>query len=189
MKAARNKIEEVGAGVQSVERALELLEILAQSGKWMGISELATISGQPIGTVHRLLQTLVARRYVTRNGRTRRYALGPAAHALAGAELQTPDWPTIATPFLRELVEVMGKQPTSPSWSVTALSMSRRRNPRAWYGCSQRSATGPPCTAPVAERSCWPISRKHPSPPSSPRPACPPAPAEPLPIPNSYAAS
>src|SRR6266446_9638863 len=96
--------------VQSVERALDLLECLARSSSsWVGISELSNATGQPVATVHRLLMTLVARQYVVRDSRTRRYALGPAFRRLAGAGLQTPDWPTIATPQLREVVEIRGE--------------------------------------------------------------------------------
>ena len=48
-------------GVKSVERALDLLEFLAQSPNRVGISELSVATGQPVATVHRLLMTLVAR--------------------------------------------------------------------------------------------------------------------------------
>ncbi len=96
--------------VQSVERALDLLECLARSSSsWVGISELSNATGQPVATVHRLLMTLVARQYVVRDSRTRRYALGPAFRRLAGTSLQTPDWTTIVTPHLRELVEISGE--------------------------------------------------------------------------------
>lgn len=96
-------------GVQSIERALDLLEYLAHSSDWVGISELSAATGQPVGTVHRLLQTLMARDYVVRDSRIRRYALGPAARLLASAESLTPDWAEIATPLLSELVEISGE--------------------------------------------------------------------------------
>src|SRR5579863_946538 len=96
-------------GVQSIERALDLLEYLARSSNWVGISELSAATGQPVGTVHRLLQTLMARDYVVRDSRIRRYALGSAARLLANAESLTPDWTEIATPLLRELVEISGE--------------------------------------------------------------------------------
>ncbi|QBD77801.1 IclR family transcriptional regulator [Ktedonosporobacter rubrisoli] len=95
--------------VQSVERALELLECLAHSSAWVGISELSHATGQPVGTIHRLLMTLVAREYVVRDNRTRRYALGPAFRRLASTDLQTPDWVKIGNPHLRELVEISGE--------------------------------------------------------------------------------
>src|SRR5579875_3888367 len=103
-----------GSGVQSIERALDLLECLARSSDWMGISELSAATGQPVGTVHRLLMTLMAREYVVRDSRTRRYALGPAFRLLAGVALQTPNWSEIATPYLRELVEISGEPATRP---------------------------------------------------------------------------
>ncbi|GAC1378488.1 MAG: allantoin degradation transcriptional regulator AllR [Ktedonobacteraceae bacterium] len=93
-------------GVQSVERAFDLLECLARSPQWVGISELSAATGQPIGTVHRLLKTLMLREYVVRDKRMRRYALGPAVRMLATPDLQMPNWTEIAAPFLRKLVEV-----------------------------------------------------------------------------------
>ena len=51
-------------GVQSIERAFELLEMLADAGGALGLSELATASGLPLPTVHRLMRTLVNRGYV-----------------------------------------------------------------------------------------------------------------------------
>jgi IclR family acetate operon transcriptional repressor len=95
--------------VQSVERALDLLEFLAQSVNKVGISELSIATGQPVATVHRLLKTLTARGYVTRDSRTRRYAPGPAAHALASMDHQMMNWTEIAASFLRELVEISGE--------------------------------------------------------------------------------
>lgn len=109
-ESAESKQETMsGSGVQSIERALDLLECLAHSPDWMGISELSSATGQPVGTVHRLLMTLMAREYVIRDGRTRRYALGPAFRTLASVALQTPNWSEIASPFLRELVELSGE--------------------------------------------------------------------------------
>lgn len=97
------------SAVQSIERALDLLECLARSSDWMGISELSHATGQPVGTIHRLLKTLTAREYVVRDSRTRRYALGPAFRRLAGTGLQTLDWTVVATPLLQELVEISGE--------------------------------------------------------------------------------
>ncbi len=96
-------------GVQSVERALDLLELLARSSGWVGISELSAATGQPVGTVHRLLMTLVARGYVMRDSRKRRYALGTTARMLAGTDSPVLNWSEIATPFLHELVEISGE--------------------------------------------------------------------------------
>jgi DNA-binding IclR family transcriptional regulator len=61
--------------VQSVERALDLLEALA-SGRELGVTELAGAAALPPSTVHRLLATLTKRGYVTQNAASGRYMLG-----------------------------------------------------------------------------------------------------------------
>lgn len=63
-------------GVQSVERAFALLEALARHGQPVGVSELAAERGLSLGTIHRLLRTLVNLGYV-RQEPSRTYALGP----------------------------------------------------------------------------------------------------------------
>lgn len=62
--------------VQSLTRALDLLDHLADAGGRATLSELAAASGLPAASVHRLLATLVAQGHVRREAR-RRYALGP----------------------------------------------------------------------------------------------------------------
>ncbi|MGP3533147.1 IclR family transcriptional regulator [Microbacterium sp. RD1] len=70
--------------VQSVQRALEVLEALSAAGGESGVAELALTLGLPGPTVHRILQTLNRRGYVLRLP-SRRYALGPALMRLGDA--------------------------------------------------------------------------------------------------------
>ncbi len=93
-------------GVQSVERAVGLLELLARGGGRLPLSELAEQSALPLGTVHRLLATLTSAGCVFQEG-DRRYALGPALIPLGDAATRLlGDW---AQPFLVRLVEVSGE--------------------------------------------------------------------------------
>jgi IclR family acetate operon transcriptional repressor len=95
-----------GATVQSVDRALLLLELLAQSGGRLAISDLAARSGLSLGTVHRLLASLTARGYV-RQDPDRRYALGTALLPLGDAATRLlSSW---AMPFLSQLAEQCGE--------------------------------------------------------------------------------
>ena len=95
-----------GRPVQSVDRALLLLEVLAQAGGRLPISELAQRSGLPLGTVHRLMASLGARGYV-RQDRDRRYALGTALLPLGTAATRLlSSW---AVPFLAQLAEQCGE--------------------------------------------------------------------------------
>lgn len=64
------------ATVQSIERALTLLNVLSGAPEGIGISELAAETGLSKSTVHRLLATLVHMKYVTQDKKTERYMLG-----------------------------------------------------------------------------------------------------------------
>jgi IclR family acetate operon transcriptional repressor len=93
-------------GVQSVHRALDVLEALAAAGGTASLGDLATACGLPTPTLHRLASTLADRGYV-RQGPDRRYSLGSRlvplgadAHALLGER---------TLPVLRELAEMTGE--------------------------------------------------------------------------------
>jgi IclR family acetate operon transcriptional repressor len=62
-------------GVQSLHRALDLVEVVAARGGHLTIGEIAAAAAVPLPTVHRLLRTLVDRGYM-RQLPNRRYALG-----------------------------------------------------------------------------------------------------------------
>jgi len=93
-------------GVQSIERAFDLLEMLADAGEPVGLSELATVSGLPLPTVHRLMRTLVNRGYV-RQETSRRYTLGSRLIRLG--ETSSRMLGTWLRPFLVQLVRLTGE--------------------------------------------------------------------------------
>lgn len=94
--------------IQSVERALTLLEAIAAAGGEARLVDLATQLGLPKGTLHGLLNTLAAMGYVSRHGT--RYALGlrlrDVAQPLADADVALR---TAFTPALRALAEHSGE--------------------------------------------------------------------------------
>ena len=92
--------------VQSVDRALTLLEALAQAGAPVGVGELAERTGLPQGTAHRLLQGLQQRGYV-RHDASRKYSVGTAALRLGDAAQRS--LARSARPYLAELVEASGE--------------------------------------------------------------------------------
>lgn len=69
-------LEKKASGVQSLDRALQLLELLADAGGAMRLAELEAATGLPLPTIHRLIRSLVHNGYV-RQEPSRRYALGP----------------------------------------------------------------------------------------------------------------
>jgi IclR family acetate operon transcriptional repressor len=69
--------------VQSLDRALDVLEALAGGGE-LGVSEVAARTGLVVSTAHRLLTTLAERGYVQQTAAHGRYALGRKVLELAG---------------------------------------------------------------------------------------------------------
>ncbi len=63
--------------IQSIDRAFDVLEALAQADDDLSVSELSEQLNLPIATVHRLLSSLAARGYVAQEQTTRRYGPGP----------------------------------------------------------------------------------------------------------------
>lgn len=93
---------EKDTGVQSVTRALALLELLTTLGGEAGVGELADGLNLPGPTIHRLLRTLAQGGYVMQLP-SRRYSLGPGLIRLGeGATRRLSSW---AMPALRRLGE------------------------------------------------------------------------------------
>lgn len=104
--ASASKTSASSGGVQSLERAFDLLERMADAGGEVGLSELSVSSGLPLPTIHRLMRTLVACGYV-RQQTNRRYALGPRLIRLGeSASRLLGTW---ARPYLARLVEETGE--------------------------------------------------------------------------------
>ncbi len=91
-------------GVQALERALNILELLGRSESELGVTEVAPAVGLPNGTAHRLLTTLSRRGYARQNPENRKYTLGIKAFSLATAARERLG--PLARPFLKELTEV-----------------------------------------------------------------------------------
>ncbi len=102
-----NKKSRVGKGknVQSLERALNLIEHMAEAGRPVTISELSESVGLRISTVHRLLSTLLNRGYIEQDRETNKYQLGLKLLEVANNIFSYTDIRTITRPFLAELVD------------------------------------------------------------------------------------
>ncbi len=104
---SRVRAERLKAGrtIQSIERALDLLEILATGDSELALHEIAARARLNISTCHHLLATLVKRGYVGRNRRTRSYFLGARITELSNSRLKQFNLTDIAMPELRQLNE------------------------------------------------------------------------------------
>ena len=98
--------EDGGGGVQSVERAFEILEVIAKHGGELSLSEIAEGTQMPAASIHRLIRTLVSLGYV-RQEPSRRYGLAVGLIRLGdGAAKRLGTW---ARPVLAGLVEKIGE--------------------------------------------------------------------------------
>jgi DNA-binding IclR family transcriptional regulator len=96
------------ASVQSVDRALTILEMLAREGE-AGVTEIAAELGVHKSTAFRLLATLEAHRLVEQDGDRGRYRLGVGNLRLAGATTARLDLVTEARPVCRQLAADTGE--------------------------------------------------------------------------------
>lgn len=90
--------------VQSLERALSILEVMAQNGAPVTVTDLSEKVGLKISTVHRLLTTLGHRGYVEQDPDSSKYRLGLKLLEIGNAVLSFSDIRTLARPYLEELV-------------------------------------------------------------------------------------
>ena len=95
--------------VQSVERALNLLELLAESPGGARLNDISRRLGLNISTCHHLLSTLMDRGYVAQSGKDRAYHLGGRISELSGARLSQFDLASLAMPLLREFNQRTGE--------------------------------------------------------------------------------
>lgn len=96
------------APLQSVDRALETLELLAEHGE-SGVTEVADLLGVHKSTASRLLSALEARRMVEQGGERGRYRLGGGVLALAGAVAGQMDLVRAARGVCEALAEQVGE--------------------------------------------------------------------------------
>lgn len=83
MKPTSEMTEPASSGVHSVHLAIDVLEAVAFSDDELGVTQIAERLSMTKGSVHRHLQTLVERGYLTQNSSTSRYAIGPKSRLLA----------------------------------------------------------------------------------------------------------
>jgi DNA-binding IclR family transcriptional regulator len=84
LRAARAEAKKA-SGSQSLERGLDVLEMIAAEGGEVGVRELARRSSLSPTIVQRLISSLASRGYVEKNSETSRYRLGHRSVALGAS--------------------------------------------------------------------------------------------------------
>lgn len=109
--------------IQSLEKALALLNAIAANGDWIGVRELSRQTGIKPPTAQQLLKTLQAARYLDFDESSRRYRLGIAALTLSHGAEPSERFGEIAKPFVDALFDEFGE---------TTIALA---NPRGTYSC------------------------------------------------------
>jgi IclR family transcriptional regulator, KDG regulon repressor len=95
---------ESSTSTTSIDKALEVCEVLSASPRGMSLSDLARALRQPPSTVHRLLAVLRRRGYVRQDDDTQRYGLTLKMLDLSFRSLGRSELRLHAYPFMREYV-------------------------------------------------------------------------------------
>lgn len=95
--------------IQSLERALRIIEILAHSEKPLGVTELGKLIGVHKSTAYRLIYTLRQFGYVDQDEETEKYYLGLKPLELSSIINERLDIKKLVRPYLEELSDKTGE--------------------------------------------------------------------------------
>ncbi|NJM33369.1 MAG: helix-turn-helix domain-containing protein [Rhodomicrobium sp.] len=105
----RSAVETRGDTVQSLQRALNLLNALAASDRGLTLSEAARRGGLAVSTAHRLLSTLQKEHFVRFDAERGVWMVGVQSFIVGSAFLRARDLTAIARPVMRDLMERSGE--------------------------------------------------------------------------------
>jgi IclR family acetate operon transcriptional repressor len=100
---ARPPIGRDRGGIQALDRAFLILDIIADAGGEAKLTEIAGAAGLHISTCHHLISTLCNWGYVARGTLNRSYVLGPRILHLSAACLRQVDLPRRAQAYIDRL--------------------------------------------------------------------------------------
>ncbi|MDD5170975.1 MAG: IclR family transcriptional regulator [Syntrophales bacterium] len=107
--------------VTSLDKALSILELLIDQGRDLSITEICQKLGMVKGTVHRVLSTMVARKFIQQNGKTKMYGLGVRTLEI-GMDTKREKFLRIAmAPFLMKLYETCGETVNAAVWEYNGI--------------------------------------------------------------------
>jgi DNA-binding IclR family transcriptional regulator len=123
--------EKPGAVVQTLDRALKIIELLALHGEGFGVTEIGARVGLHKSTVHRILSHLVAQGYIEKDEARPVYTLGLKFIELASLRLNQVELKTEAGPFLRKLASALDQSVHLAILSETDAVYIEKIEPRA----------------------------------------------------------
>jgi DNA-binding IclR family transcriptional regulator len=98
----------MGSNVQSIDRALIILEIIANNEK-VSLKELVMKTGLSKSTVHRLVNSLINNGYVQQNEITAQYEITFKMFQLGNKRVQNIDFLNVAKSMISQLTNTLGE--------------------------------------------------------------------------------
>lgn len=130
MKSAMPDREE--GRIQSVERAFQVLEMVAQQRDGIGLSELSRALDLHTSTLYHLTRTLVALGFLRTGPGDKRYRMGRGIYQIAAACLDEAELSAIVQPYLGRLAAATGEATHFAIWERRkALILTRCEGPNA----------------------------------------------------------
>lgn len=102
--------------VTSLDKALLILELVIDQGRDLSITEISQKLGMVKGTVHRVLSTLAARKFIQQNSRTKMYGLGVRTLEIGTASNKEKLLRMAMASFLMELYQTCGETVNAAVW-------------------------------------------------------------------------
>jgi len=96
-------------GVQTLNRVLDIIELLAEQREGIGVTEIGQALGLHKSTVHRMLNALAERGYIEKDPKYSTYKIGLKFIEISSLSLNKLELKTEARPFIRKLAETVGQ--------------------------------------------------------------------------------
>lgn len=100
---------ERGGGVQSLERAFAILEVISSRPQGISLADLSKMVDLHNSTAFHLVRTMVNLRYVRQDPETKRYHLGPMVYSLAATSRGEVELVQVAMPILEDITAQTGE--------------------------------------------------------------------------------
>lgn len=129
-------MKEQKAMIQSVDRAIQIMDLFTGSLEELGITEIAGMMGLGKSTVYGLVNTLLVNNYLEQNPENKRYRLGLKLFELGSIVQERMDVREIARPYLKKLSETFGMtvhMGIYKDWEVVYIDKVDAPNARILY--------------------------------------------------------
>jgi IclR family acetate operon transcriptional repressor len=108
-KSGTKKSNDIHGQVQSLCRALSILNLIADSDNGMTMTTISQQANLPMSTTHRLLTTMQHERYVRYDNDLSLWTIGVQAFVIGNSFVRSRDIIATARPFMASLMEKSGE--------------------------------------------------------------------------------